>query len=108
MAVSTIAGNILGMQVIQVTINLASVATITSAEETFAVPGLQTRDMVFVNIPSTLDNGLGIVGARVSAADTLALRVMNTTGDAINAASATYTLLVVRPETASLPSGVAL
>lgn len=101
MAVTTIGGNVFGAGVIAVTIDLASVAAATSAEQTFTVPGLQTRDFVFVNIPSTLNNGLGIVGARVSAADTLALRVMNATAGALDAASATFTLLIVRPEVAN-------
>lgn len=91
-------GNILSMGIIAVTIDLASVAAATSAEQTFSVPGLKVGDFVYVNIPSTLNNGLGIAGARVSAADTLALRVMNATAGALDAASASFTLLVVRPE----------
>lgn len=108
MAVSTIAGNVLGMQLVQVTIDLANVGAATSAEQTFTITGLQTRDLVFVNIPSSLNDGLGVVGARVSAADTLAVRVMNATAGGLNAASATFTVLVVRPEPGSLPTGVAL
>lgn len=98
MAVTTIGGNVLSAGVFSVTIDLASVSSATSAEQTFTVPGLQTRDFVFVNIPSSLNNGLGIVGARVSAADTLAVRVMNATAGALDAASATFTIFVVRPE----------
>lgn len=98
MAVTTIGGNVLAAGVLSVTIDLASVGAATSAEQTFSVPGLRTTDFVFVNVPSTLNNGLGIVGARVSAADTLALRVMNATAGALDAASATFSVLVVRPE----------
>lgn len=92
-------GNVLAMGVFQATIDLASVSAATSAEQTFTVPGLRVGDFVFVNIPSTLNNGLGIAGARVSAADTLALRIMNATAGALDAASAAFTVLVVRPET---------
>lgn len=98
MAVSTIGGNVFAAGVITTTINLASVAAATSAAQTFTVPGLKVGDFVFVNGPSTLNDGLGIADARVSAADTLSLRVMNATAGALDAASATFTLFVVRPE----------
>ena len=98
MAVTSINGNVYAAGVLTTTIDLASVAAATSAEQTFTVPGLRLGDFVFVNIPSTLNNGLGIAGARVSANDTLALRVMNATAGALDAASATFSVLVVRPE----------
>lgn len=98
MAVTTIGGNVLAAGFITVTIDLASVAAATSAEQTFTVPGLRVGDFVAVTIPSTLNAGLGIVGARVSAADTLALRVMNATAGALDAGSASFGVMVIRPE----------
>lgn len=105
MAVTTIGGNVLAAGVLTVTLDLASVAAATSAEQTFTVPGLQTTDAVFLCVSSSLNNGLGIVGARVSAANTLAVRVMNATAGALDAASATFTLLVVRPESSPVFGG---
>jgi hypothetical protein len=98
MAVSTIGGNVFAAGVLTTTIDLASVAAATSAAQTFTVPGLKLGDFVAAIAPSTLNAGLGIVNARVSATDTLSLTIMNATAGALDAASGTYTILVVRPE----------
>lgn len=79
-----------------VTINPASVAANTSAEQTFTVTGLTTDMVVAVNKPTTTA-GLVIGGARVSAADTLAITFGNLTGSPIDPASETYTVIAVRP-----------
>lgn len=79
----------------EVTWNPASVAANTTAEQTVTVAGLKTDMVVMVNKPS-LDAGLGIAGARVSAADTLAVTFINATGVAINPGSEVYSLTAVR------------
>lgn len=86
-----------GIQIGQLTatIDPASVAANTSAEQTFTVAGLDTGDFVRVSKP-TATAGLGIVNARVSAANTLAITFMNSTAAPIDAASETYKILVVR------------
>lgn len=76
-------------------LDVASVAANTTAEQTFTVTGLTTADKVFVNKPS-LNAGLGIVNARVSAADTLALTFVNATGAAIDPAAETYAIVALR------------
>lgn len=76
-------------------LDVASVAANTSAEQTFTVTGLVVGDMVFVNKPSA-SAGLGVVNARVSAANTLAITFMNSTGSAIDPAAETYTILAFR------------
>lgn len=76
-------------------LDVASVAANTTAEQTFTVTGLTTGDKVFVNKPS-VNAGLGIVNARVSAADTLALTFVNATAAAIDPASETYTIVAFR------------
>jgi hypothetical protein len=78
------------------TINPASVASATSAEQTFTVTGLLVGDIPVVVKP-TATAGVGIVNARVSAADTLAVTFMNATAGAVDPASETYTVLVFRP-----------
>lgn len=100
MAVSVIGGNVRAMGILTVTIDPASVSAATSAEETFTVPGLRVGDAVFVNKP-TATAGVGIVNARVSAANTLALTVMNATAGGVNAASETYTVVWFRPDFAT-------
>lgn len=73
----------------------ASVAAATVAEQTFTVAGLTTADKVIVN-PPAIANATGIVGARVSAADTLAIRFVNPTAGALTPSSGTYTVIAIR------------
>lgn len=78
------------------TINPAAVGAATSAEQTFTVTGLAVGDIPVVVKP-TGTAGVGIVGARVSAANTLALTFMNATAGSVDPASETYTILAFRP-----------
>lgn len=82
--------------VASVVVDLGSVAANTTEEETVTVPGLTTDMFVMVNKPS-LDAGIGVAGARVSAADTLILTIVNSTGGAVDAASETYKLFWWKP-----------
>ena len=59
--------------------------------------GLKVGDFVAVNKPSN-SAGLGIVNARVSAADTFALTFMNATGSGIDPAAETYLIHWFRAE----------
>lgn len=59
-----------------------SVASATTAEQTFTVTGLVSGSPVWVNKPS-LTQGLGIAGVRVSGTNTLAITYINTTSAAI-------------------------
>ncbi|HXJ61884.1 MAG TPA: hypothetical protein VNU68_35040 [Verrucomicrobiae bacterium] len=58
------------------------VAANTTAEQTFTVTGLVSGSVVIVNKP-TAQRGLGIVGVRVSALNTLAINFCNATATAI-------------------------
>lgn len=78
-----------------VTIDVASVAANTTAEQTFTVTGLNTDDAVMVSKPS-LDAGLGIANARVSAKDTLALTFVNPTAGAIDPSSEEYKVIAIK------------
>ncbi len=77
------------------TLNPAAVAANTTSEQTFSVPGLAVTDIVIVNKPSHTA-GLGIVNARVSAANTLALTFQNTTAASIDAGAENYTIVSIR------------
>lgn len=77
------------------TLTPASVAAAVVAEQTFTVTGLTTADKVIVN-PPAIANATGIAGARVSAADTLAIRFVNPTAGALTPTSGTYTVLAFR------------
>lgn len=79
-----------------VTISPALVAANTSAEQTFTVSGLTTGDLVVVNKPTT-QAGLGIVGMRVSAANTLAITFGNfTAGGLTPTAAETYKIMAFK------------
>jgi hypothetical protein len=78
-----------GMGVIKQTLTPASVAANTTAEQTFTVNGLQVGDSVDVNKASH-QVGLSIGNVRVSAANTLAIQYVNTSGAAIVPTSEQY------------------
>lgn len=90
-------GNVKGIAVIDKTFDPASVSANTSAEQDVTVTGVKLGDMVFVNL-QTASAGLSTGGARVKAADTISITFVNSTASPINASSATYRLLIVRPE----------
>ena len=83
------------VQTFNPTLDPASVAANTTAEQTFTVNDLTTEDIVTVNKP-THTTGLGIVGARISAANTLAITFGNFTGSAIDPPSETYLISSIR------------
>jgi len=75
----------------------AEVAAATSAEQNVTVTGVKVGDVIHVNKP-TAQAGLGVVGARVSAADTVSVTFGNFTAATpiTPTASETYSFLVVR------------
>lgn len=84
--------------VVSTAINVGSVAINTVAEQDFTVPGLKVGDFVSV-CKSSLSAGLGVVNARVKAADTISIQFVNATGSAIDPAAETYLIFWFRPET---------
>jgi hypothetical protein len=72
------------------------IAVNTTAEQTFTVAGLNTSDVVYVSKP-TVQAGLGICGARVTAANTLGICFSNNTGSTITpTAGQTYSIGAIR------------
>lgn len=65
------------------TLTPTSVASATTAEQTFTVTGLVASSPVWINAQAAFAPGIGIAGVRVSAANTLAITFINTTGAAI-------------------------
>ncbi len=91
-------GNLQLDMLLGVTLSPVSVAANTTAEQTFTVNGLIVGDFVLVQKP-TSQAGLGIVGARVSAANTLAVTYVNATAAPIvPTASELYLINVNRRE----------
>lgn len=97
-------GNTALSQLMKITLSPAQVAANTTAEQTFAVNGVQTNDLVLVNKPSA-QAGLGIVGSRVSAANTIGITFVNATAAPITpTASEGYLIFVIRADGANIPN----
>ncbi len=69
-----------------------------TASQTFTVTGLKTTDQILQVTPPSTTAGLAIVGASVSAADTLKLEFANFSTGPLTSASGTYNVTVFRPE----------
>lgn len=95
------------MGVVSLSINVASVAANTSAEQDFTVTGLAVGDMVFVNKPS-LSAGLGVTNCRVKSANTLSITFTNSTAAPIDPAAETYLIAWFRPYEGSTPPSAVL
>lgn len=76
------------------TLDFASIAAGATAELTITVTGAATGDFVILAAPSGIESGLMFNGY-VSAADTVKVRLHNTTGVAIDPASATWKATVM-------------
>jgi len=68
-------------------VDLASVAANTTAEQDITVAGLEATDILLSVAKPTVEAGIGIVGARIKAANTLAVTFVNATGTAVDEAS---------------------
>ncbi len=96
-------GNTYGSYIFSVSLTPASTAAATAVEQTFtsanaaALANLRVGDFVSVNPPS-VTAGVGLVGARVSAAGTLAITFVNATAGSLTAPSGVYVISVLRPE----------
>lgn len=83
--------------VVSTSFDVASVAANTTVEQDFTVPGLRVGDFVAVNKPG-VSAGAGIVNARVKAANTLSLTIINSTAAPIDPAKEAYLVFWMRPE----------
>jgi hypothetical protein len=92
---------------LQAALTPISVTFATTAEQAFTVNGLLPTDLVLVQKP-TSQAGLGIAGARVSAANTLAITYVNSTAATpVVPAAETYIVMVLRQENpGSLPTAI--
>lgn len=69
-----------------------------TASQTFSVLGLKTTDQILKVTPPSTTNGLAIVGASVSAANTLQLVFGSYSTGALTSASGTHRITVFRAE----------
>ena len=105
MSVSVIMGNVIGIKNVTLTLSPASVAANTTAEQTFACPGLLATDVVVDVTKPTAQAGLGIVGTRVAAAGSIGVTFINATASPIvPTASQAYQFMIMRCD--SVDTGV--
>lgn len=83
---------------VDVTFDPASVALSTSAEQNVTVPGVLATDVCLAVIPpAALNAGLSVSFGRVTAAATVAVRLVNVTAGALDAASGVWRFVIGRP-----------
>lgn len=94
-----ITGNVQSLSVVTATLSPSAVGATTSAEQTFAVPGVNASDMlVEVNKP-TAQAGLCIVGVRVAGANSIGITFANVTAGSITpTAGEAYKFMLARPD----------
>lgn len=100
-------GNLANILMLQATLTPGILGAATTGEQTFTVNGLLPTDVVIVQKP-TAQAGIGIAGARVTAANTLGINFINpTAGTPTPTAGETYLILVFRQENPGpLPTAV--
>lgn len=77
------------------TLDFPSIAAVGTQALTVSVPGARVGDLVVLGLPDTVNNGV-VFDARVSAADTVTVRALNITAGAIDPASASYRVSVIK------------
>lgn len=87
-------------------INIASVASQTTVEQTFTVNGLVAATDVILSVSKpTCSAGLAIGNARVSGDNTLALTLVNCSAGAVDPAAETYLIVAGRVGGSSIANG---
>lgn len=86
----------------------ASIAADTAANTQVAVAGVTTADRILAIPPNDLESGLVLQAVWVSAADTIQVRLLNTTAGAIDGASKTWTFIVYRDQDREVKAGTDL
>lgn len=78
-----------------VNVNLPNIAAGAVGTIDLAIAGAKTTDFAAVQPPAALTAGLVVISARVSAAGTLTVAVLNTTAGAVDEAAADWDYLLV-------------
>lgn len=98
-------GNILANSIVQATLGATTVSG-ASTEVSFTVPGVQTTDAVRASFAGQQTTGVGIGNAYVSAANTVKVQLLNTTGSSATSAAGTVYLNILSCEDQPVPTSV--
>lgn len=81
---------------VELTLNPASVAANTTAEQTFTLQGVKALDSIIAVVKPSHTAGLGVLQGRMSADNTLAIQFINTTASPIDPPSETYLVTYIK------------
>ena len=84
------------IMLVSVAVDPASVTNTQSAETSVTVKGVAVGDVVFANVPASLETGLVFSGVRVSAADTIALRLSCHAAAPVDGSSRTWQFVIFK------------
>lgn len=79
-----------------ISVNPASIPAVSSAETGVTISGAAVGDIIIMNVPASLETGLAYSGVRVSAADTVQVRLTNVTAGAVDGAALTWSYTIIR------------
>lgn len=79
-----------------VSVDPASLATLSSSETQVTISGAAVGDIIVMSPPASLETGLIFSGARVSAANTVQVRLSNMTAGSIDGAARTWSYFIIR------------
>ncbi len=99
-------GNVKGSFVVKATLTPVAVATITTAQQTFTLPGVKLGDAIFVTPPAH-QAGVAAASARVTAADTVGIIFVNPTAGNVTPPAGEYIFTVLRPSGLGAKTNVA-
>lgn len=100
-------GNLQGTYLLSISLTPAGVATVTSAEQTFPVPGLLIGDQISgVSFQGAWTVLVDIVNYRVTANNTLGISFQNGTAGTVTPPAGAYLVEVNRPSSLPLPNGI--
>lgn len=88
-----------GLYEVPITMDFASVASVTAAEQSVTVAGVDPAiDTCIAVVPdaATLEAGVGFGGCRVSALNTVQVKLVNPTAGAVDPASKVYRFVFAR------------
>lgn len=80
-------------RIISASLTPVSVAANTAAEQSFTVPGAVVNDLI-CDVGGNTGNATGVVGARVTAADTVAVKFINPTAGPLTPGAGVYSFLL--------------
>lgn len=79
-----------------ISVNPESVSANSSAETEVTISGAAVGDIVIMNVPASLEAGLAYSGVRVSAANTVQVRLSNITGSGVDGDARDWTYTIIR------------